>query len=63
MNPSTLPIQNEFQSCLDCCLQCLVACELCATACLEEEDCKMMTVSNHTALRHPFFLLRTYTID
>jgi len=43
MIPSTLRIENDLQTCLDSCLQCLVACELCATACLEEEDSKAMT--------------------
>jgi len=43
MNPSTLRLENDLQTCLDSCLQCLVACELCATACLEEEDSQAVT--------------------
>ena len=42
MNSSTLRIENNLQTCLDSCLQCLVACELCATACLEEENSQAM---------------------
>lgn len=34
---------QKFQSCIDECLACAIACEHCATACLGEEDVKMMT--------------------
>jgi hypothetical protein len=43
MNPFALRIENDLQTCLDSCLQCLVSCELCATACLEQEDSQAMT--------------------
>jgi hypothetical protein len=43
MNPATLRIENDLQTCIDSCLQCLVVCELCATACLEDEDSQAMT--------------------
>jgi len=43
MDLATLRIENDLQTCIDSCLQCLVACELCATACLEDEDSQAMT--------------------
>ena len=33
---------EEYQSCIQACHDCAVECEHCATACLEEQDVKMM---------------------
>lgn len=33
---------QRFKECIDACLECAVQCENCATACLQEEDLKMM---------------------
>ena len=33
---------EKFQSCIDACLECAMECEHCSTACLQEDDVKMM---------------------
>lgn len=37
-----LMTQNDFQSCIQACYDCAAACDFCSTACLQEEDPKMM---------------------
>ena len=33
---------NQFQSCIEACYACAATCDTCASACLKEEDVKMM---------------------
>lgn len=41
LNEKTMS-HERFQQCIDACLECAVECEHCATACLSEQDVKMM---------------------
>lgn len=34
---------QKFQECIDACLECAIECEHCSTACLQEDDVKMMS--------------------